>query len=97
MESFLRHKRYIRKNVFIAQNSYLESLEIASKLGMKYPEYLRHLISEDILEYRSLSYQIQSVANNDPRMDSQYISYKKKMEILQIMRLLRKIIDDSTQ
>ena len=68
---YTEDEKMIRKYFYISRNSFSRSKEIANKMGIRYPEYIRHLISQDIRRY------------SENPLDT--ISEKEKVELKRIM------------
>lgn len=97
MKVSTRFGKYVRKNVYIEEGAFNESLLRAQSLGMKYPDYLRYLISKDVLEYNKMSEDLRWLIEKSSDANggsNKYISSKKRRELFNIIHQLKRLLYD---
>jgi len=92
----LYKEKRIRKNIYIGEKLYYESLQIAQDLSLSYPEYIRLLLLHDV-KRRKNPPDLKRIDQNKyyNGLELNVWSQKKRAELIRIMYMIQRMLGGS--
>ncbi len=89
MTTIPRFENPIRKNIVMSERMYEESLKLAREEGVKYTQYVRNLIRDDI---KRKKYPPEIPEDMSEEMRNYTFATNKRAELIKIMREMRRLL-----